>query len=46
MLYLCINDSVANDYRLVDSGGWPLVSRLFFYTIAKYSHHYPVTKLQ
>ena len=27
---ICSDDSVVNDYRFVDCGGWPLVSRLFF----------------
>lgn len=27
---ICSEDSVANDYRFLDCGGWPLVSRPFF----------------
>lgn len=29
-VYICSEDSVANDYRFVDCGSWPLVSRSFF----------------
>lgn len=36
--YLCTEDSVANDYRFLDCGGWPLVSRPFVYR-TRYTFH-------
>lgn len=34
--YICREDSVANDYRFFACGGWPLVSRPYFYRVGVY----------
>lgn len=40
------NDSVANDYRFVVCGGWPLVSRPSFYKEALLTRFFLVAKLR